>query len=291
MDFFTLYILFYRDGRMKQNRKWAGIALLLISISFVTFFLFKTQELLFSSSSRNSDFEIDYETLEINRSYFPDNPDRGIEINLNFPIFSNVEEDSFVMHIQSQTMEELCMGNDCQIFADNLIDGFKEKITDEPDWEQGYMGYGIEEIDYHAQVKYCHYGLLSIGIYKYEYTGGAHGMATIQFYNYDLSSQKQLLLEDLFYGSYKEIIEEIATRTLKAQHDLNADASLTEAGFFVDTLQLTENFHLSDTHIRFIYNTYEIAPYYMGETEITIPYNEIRSWIPDSSPLKRIMLR
>ena len=51
---------------------------------------------------------------------------------------------------------------------------------------------------------------------------------------------------------------------------------LNEVGVLLDTdLYIPDNFLLGKKGVTFLYNTYDIAPYYMGRFELTVPYKEI----------------
>jgi hypothetical protein len=46
-----------------------------------------------------------------------------------------------------------------------------------------------------------------------------------------------------------------------------------------DRFALNDNYGFSREGISFFFNSYEIAPYVMGPTEVLIPYDRIREWI------------
>ena len=48
-------------------------------------------------------------------------------------------------------------------------------------------------------------------------------------------------------------------------------------------LEPTENFYLTPQGITFYYNIYEIAPYVMGPTSITLPYERIQHLLNDEN--------
>jgi hypothetical protein len=40
-----------------------------------------------------------------------------------------------------------------------------------------------------------------------------------------------------------------------------------------------DNFLLEKEGVTFLYNTYDIAPYYMGRFQLTVPYEEINTYL------------
>jgi hypothetical protein len=56
------------------------------------------------------------------------------------------------------------------------------------------------------------------------------------------------------------------------------DADLKQAGFSFPggNFALPENFGFASDGLIFYYNSYDIAPYYFGPTEVRIPYQEVR---------------
>lgn len=128
------------------------------------------------------------------------------------------------------------------------------------------------------------------GIERYVYMGGAHGLETRNYYNFDLKTGKSITEKDLFKTNYetelselikKRIIEE--SKESNETKDLEPILSLEDTDFWSDSIKPNGNFYITDESINYVFNPYEIAPYYMGQTEVTIPFNRLKSLLKPNS--------
>ena len=116
--------------------------------------------------------------------------------------------------------------------------------------------------------------LLSYCTYKNEYSGGPHGMYTTEFTNLNLSTLQPILLDELFVEDYQETLTELLWYQLALDNGVETRDELEEMGYATTgELAPTENFYISEDGITFYYNVYEIAPYSMGPTQITLSYD------------------
>ncbi len=111
--------------------------------------------------------------------------------------------------------------------------------------------------------------ILSYGVEQYAYTGGAHGVTTHFYYNYDLETGQLLTEADFFVEGYAEVLTPLLLENLAVAEDVLAD-------YDTEKILPNNNFYLSETGITFVYNPYEIAPYAYGETEILIPWEAVQ---------------
>ena len=118
------------------------------------------------------------------------------------------------------------------------------------------------------------------------YLGGAHGNSFTACFVIDPAAAKHLALDDIFSSP-----EELRLRLeaeLRRQYKLPEGAPLSSAGFFEDRIELPENFFLAETpgnssggpsgdspFMRFLWNTYEIAPHTMGAIEVSLPLKSL----------------
>jgi hypothetical protein len=124
-------------------------------------------------------------------------------------------------------------------------------------------------VDYNAK------GLLSFGSHFYQYAGGAHGISNSVYAVYDLKTGRNVTLDMLFIGDWYGPVTYMITEEAKRRFELDKFSSLTAAGFFVDELEPTGNFYLTDEGITFVYSVYEVAPYVMGGIDITVSYEDL----------------
>jgi hypothetical protein len=127
-----------------------------------------------------------------------------------------------------------------------------------------------------GRVKFYEKELLVYCINFNEYTGGAHGMYTSTFLNFDLKHIHQLVLDDIFIGDYRDTLSDLLWNQLMADQKVKTKAELENMGYG-STGELTpiDNFYLGKEGITFYYNVYEFTPYAMGAIEITLPYAAI----------------
>lgn len=121
----------------------------------------------------------------------------------------------------------------------------------------------------------CNTLVLTYRIDYNEYTGGARHLYVHlpQPRPKDLSP---IRLDDLFEGDYKEALTDLLWKQLMADNNVSTRQELEDMGYATTgDLEPIENFYLDPTGITFYYNVYEIAPYVMGATKITLSYEDI----------------
>jgi len=128
------------------------------------------------------------------------------------------------------------------------------------------------------------------GIERYIYMGGAHGLETRNYFNFDLKTGNLITEKDLFKSNYqaelseiikKRIVEE--SKEMKESKETEPILSLEDTDFWADSIKPNGNFYITDESINFVFNPYEIAPYYMGQTEVSIPFNRLKNILKPSN--------
>ena len=107
------------------------------------------------------------------------------------------------------------------------------------------------------------------------YMGGAHGSSAQSYYNFDLTTQKQVKLDDILASKQKVKLEAKAheafkTWILDSKLATNVD-EYEQAWKFV----LTDNFYLAKQGLVLQYAEYEIGPYVVGLPRLVIPYDQL----------------
>lgn len=165
-------------------------------------------------------------------------------------------------------------------FADNYNKGYideveplyKEELEQTKNKEDVGHWYNYEITLQSTPVLYKN-DLLVIESFSYEYTGGAHGVSAIHYLNLDLANKSIITFEELFLPNAKDQLTELIKEQLKK--DLKTD-SLDKEGYWSKSITPTNNIRITDTGISFVYNVYEIAPYVMGPTEVTVPFAKLK---------------
>ena len=142
-----------------------------------------------------------------------------------------------------------------------------ESFSEEPPWE----AYVNESIYLRAE------SVVSVGITTEIFSGGAHGYKTLSFLNFNPETGEVFSSEDLFTPEFKDFVEE----KFRREQEIPAEDNINSTGLWFkdDTFQLPENIGFSEDKVILIYNSYEIAPYAMGDIYLEIPMEEARPFL------------
>lgn len=115
------------------------------------------------------------------------------------------------------------------------------------------------------EVKYNENNQLSILVYDYMYTGGAHGMSVVKSYNFNALTGDQIYLQQAAGSS--AAMSKIHQYALEELHIRNY-------GFKLTNLNLSNNnaFYFTLGGITLKFQEYEVAPYAAGMPEVNVPY-------------------
>jgi hypothetical protein len=126
---------------------------------------------------------------------------------------------------------------------------------------------------------YTDENIFVLGSYNYTYTGGVHGNYGTGFTNLDLKKRRVIELTDILTSAGIKSLPKLLEKNYKLQNNIPQEKSLMDAGLFVDTIPVNDNFIITPGTLMFNYVPYEIASYADGEVKIYIPYNEISAYI------------
>ncbi|KQC13877.1 MAG: hypothetical protein APR63_07050 [Desulfuromonas sp. SDB] len=128
-----------------------------------------------------------------------------------------------------------------------------------------------------VEVIYNYHNIFSVGCNFYSFTGGAHPNGWTDYYNFDIQTGEVIDLQYLF--SYRETkkLQTTGENLFRDMYGIRPDENFSDYDFWFpdDEFYLTENFFIDDQGLTFYYNSYEIAPYSSGPTELHIPYELI----------------
>jgi hypothetical protein len=109
----------------------------------------------------------------------------------------------------------------------------------------------------------------------YAFTGGAHGMENISYGIFSPLTEKQLQFIDIFKPDTQHIISNMITNSVKEMQKIPQDSSLPDYLYFVKEIEPNENIFLTPAGLGFYYNSYEIAPYSTGQTNVFFKFGEL----------------
>lgn len=128
--------------------------------------------------------------------------------------------------------------------------------------------------------------VFSYAIERFVFMGGAHGITTRMFCNFNKKNGRLLNEEDLFTENYVEKLTPLLIQNLIRQNEnMESADDLEAASYYVESIKPNNNFYISDEGITYVFNPYEIAPYYMGEIDILIPASELEPLQNPDTPL------
>lgn len=158
-------------------------------------------------------------------------------------------------------------------FNQSLLDNYNELINEiEENAEKSKEYLDVRDnlsyelmIDY--EVKLNQGGLLSLVVRSYYYTGGAHGMTVVDYFNVDLTTGHLLAFEDLY--NTKQDLENVAriiNEVVASEPERYFSSEFTS-----DLLQSDQDFYLQEDQVVVCFGLYELAPYASGIQEFAIP--------------------
>ena len=155
------------------------------------------------------------------------------------------------------------------------IHNFKNQIQSESEeYSQSAKSEGWEIRKYTANAYYIvHYqmdDLLSLSVFYYSYTLGAHGHTLQRAYNFNLENGKEILLGDILKEKKNYI--DVINQKIKRQMELNPQEYFSEWSVF-QSISQEQPFYLIEDGIVVYFGLYEIAPYASGIRYFKIPYS------------------
>jgi hypothetical protein len=199
---------------------------------------------------------------------------------VNYPAFTGL--DAAVESILKQRLDAaVSMGNPeaegqtMKQIGEGFIKDFEDFMNDIPGVSAGWH-YTAE-----VKVEMLLDTLLSLSIQEEYYTGGAHGGYGTYFINLNPSTGAEFTLDNFLKSGYNEPLTNLGEEVFRRVRDLRDTTSLNENDFEFpdDKFQLNKNYGFRKEGIVFFYNSYEIAAYAAGPTEVLIPYEKLVEWI------------
>jgi hypothetical protein len=202
--------------------------------------------------------------------------DRCGGVDLRFPVFSAVDagNDSIARLLTSRVIDAIAqeMGGPDMERATNLAEAtqrfiaeYEDFLSDFPESEQRWTMQGTATVTAMDSIA-C------IEVATSSYMGGAHPLSYTTYVLADMRTGKFLTLTDLTADTTR--LKTRAEAAFRKQAGLAPGASLTEGTeywFDGDAFMLPANIGLTADSVVLYYNPYEIGPYVLGSTVVTLP--------------------
>lgn len=208
-----------------------------------------------------------------------DGPSCTINYNVLYPekISNNAVYDSITSCIKNTFFSGSLVNDPVKLLYNCADSAFATFFESNPDTTNLDNMLYMQSWDYDEDVRiiYNTNDILSIEFFAYYYTGGAHGGYGSIYRNIDLKTGKTISLDDILKTGYKDELSEILTKSLRKQYGMNEKDILADNGFFVEKIDPSSNYYLTNKGIGFVYNPYEIASFANGTIDIFVPFSEI----------------
>lgn len=199
---------------------------------------------------------------------------------VNYPRFTGL--DTAVMRRLSKQMDAfVSMGNpeadgqSMREIGEGFINDYQDFRNEIPDISGGWSYTADITVEVLTDT------LLSLTVKEEYFTGGAHGGYGTYFINIDPRTGADFTLSNLLRTGYEPALSSLGEKSFRAVRELPDTASFMENYFEFpdDKFVLNRNYGFTKGGIVFYYNSYEIAPYASGPTEVLIAYDDLRDWL------------
>lgn len=163
-----------------------------------------------------------------------------------------------------------------EAYRDSMIADFGQEVADfRNGFPDAYPWDWQQKIRSHTDI--VNGRVLVYTVENSSYMGGAHGMETVSYSNYDLRTGDRLTLDDLFTPEGAvSLTDKIHGQILKDHGAADWEELMNSNCYWAkEEVGTTENFALSATHITFLYNPYDIACYAQGRTKVKLALDEL----------------
>lgn len=117
--------------------------------------------------------------------------------------------------------------------------------------------------------------ILSYEINRYVYYGGAHGSTVTRYLNFNIESGELVHERDLFVDDYETKLTAMLVDQLLNQLHLTSIQELEDNLYDISEIHPNDNFYIDATGYTWFFNTYDIAPYFVGTTAITLTEEQL----------------
>lgn len=273
----------------------------LVPVVLALFFLSSCDgDMLAGDNSKDTAAPLAFNIVEFKRQGGPKCPDGTTEIKPDEVLCATVKftypqmtsdakpelADNLNTFIQQQLLDST--ENDPATRGEVSLESFAADFIDE--YKQDPATFTSWEIERNVTVVFSTNRLVTLLFEEFGFTGGAHPFSGRRYSVLDLETGKQQQLADLLKPGYEPVLNVQGEKAFRVSRELQDGSSLEDQGFTFENnvFVLNDNFGVDQDGLNFIFNSYEIAPYAMGGSEFTIPYEDIHSLIREDGLLGKI---
>jgi hypothetical protein len=202
---------------------------------------------------------------------------RCASYEVSYPVFKGLDS-VVVQTLMKRVDASVSMGNpeaqgeSMQMIGKKFVNDFDDFRKEMPDYGLGWYYEARVEVEVLTDT------LLTLSITEEYFTGGAHGGHGKYFVNINPKTGADFTLDNYFKPDAREALRQIADRQFRRVHQL-ADTTSLQANMFEfpnDRFELSQNYGFTREGLLFYYNSYEIAAYAAGPSEVLIPYDSMK---------------
>ena len=249
--------------------------------------------------SKSSDNDVVFDTIQVNKTESIDYKKSKLNCSLHVALIypSSCKKISLLSDLQKLFIENIFPHQYANLSPQDALDNFSEQyirdfksIKGEDFFEEDYIledeNTFLYELFLENEILYNSNNLISFVVKNNNYEGGAHGSNNIYGYVIDLKTGKILNEEDFAGLNYKKNLASVITKKIATAKGLNNVSQLENIGYFaVEDIIPNGNFTINGKGITYYFNELEIAAYYVGTTEVFIPYEELKAFITNDNPI------
>lgn len=227
----------------------------------------------------------------------PDTTLGSLSININVELPGQYQNTEVLTNIQKQIIAKIFGEKYTSLPLDSIIPVYVRKLhqnymTDySPEFQTTVKKNGgpamINEIHVEGVSMFLDEKLLSYSYESYAFLGGAHGNSSRMLYNFDLKDAHIIKEDELFRSGYSASLTQLIKEEIVAQSaEIESVADLDDFSFWSDQIKPNGNFYISEDGLVYVFNQYEIAPYSMGQTEVTISFSKLKPLLKEGNTLE-----
>jgi len=161
--------------------------------------------------------------------------------------------------------------------ASNFISEYEKSLSETTNGAAWY-------IETNGRINSNGKNVLSYSIGQSMYTGGAHPNTYLAYYNFNKANGNHITLADIFGANFDTALNKVIDAEFRKMKGLGAADNLQEkAGLFDNKITYTNNFAVEKKGLRFYYNSYDIAAYVYGPTDLFVPWSALSGIIQNVS--------
>ena len=214
------------------------------------------------------------------------------EVEIRYPVLSaaggaNPAVDTINKAVESRLLKVL--GETEFASPEKLMESFfqdyAKTMKEQPDMP------GAWSLKFEGTIRHADEDLCCLEILVSLFQGGAHPNSNIEYLVFSLKTGETVSLSQFVPDANMAALTAVAEKEFRKVRTLKPEETYEAAGFSFkgNTFALNRNFLVSKDGLAFCFNAYEIGPYALGVTEMTIPWSEIKALVDPKGPAARFL--